>query len=272
MPNSVNLIDSTVVVRGAGDLGSGVLLRLWRFGFDPIALEKSEPLTVRRQVAFASAVYENEVTIEDVMARLTDSIETDADIPVIIDEGGGKLESITPNILIDATMVRNPKKITTRIGTAPLTIGLGPGFEVGKHVDYVVETNRGHRLGRVIEEGTTEQATGEPGDVMGYTYERVLRAPASGRFQSNFSIGDRVEKGQKIGEVSEMPIHAELDGVIRGLIKPGINVRTGMKIGDIDPRGNLRDVPLVSDKALAIGGGVLEAIGHHFYRKQITIR
>jgi len=268
MSEPEKLIDSTVIVRGAGDLGSGVLLRLWRFGFQPVALERSEPVTVRRQVAFASAVYQDEITIEGIHARRVQSLDAQADIPVLVDEQGERLKTLNPRILVDATMVRDPGKIQTNIDQAPLTIGLGPGFEAGNHVDYVIETNRGHRLGRVIEKGRAQEASGEPGEILGYTHERVLRAPASGIFESDASIGDQVEKDQQIGTVNGAPVRAELDGVIRGLIQSGITAHEGMKIGDVDPRGNLRDVPLVSDKALAVGGGVLEAIGHHFYRKE----
>jgi xanthine dehydrogenase accessory factor len=266
---TVSFPELNVVVRGAGDLGSGVLYRLHRFGIRPVALERAEPLTVRRQVAFASAVYEGTVEVEGVRARLVDDPgESDEDvIPVLVDESGSYLDERSPDVLVDATMVRYPDRVMTDRSMASLTIALGPGFVAGEDVDYVVETNRGHRLGRVIEKGEAESPTGEPASVLGKSHERVLRAPADGMFKAHRSIGDRVTKGDLVGTVAGEDVRAEVDGVIRGLIHPDTTVEQGLKLGDVDPRGDRGHVDLISDKSRAVGGGVLEAIGYHYHRR-----
>jgi xanthine dehydrogenase accessory factor len=266
---TVSFPELDVVIRGAGDLGSGVLYRLHRFGIRPVALERAEPLTVRRQVAFASAVYDGTVEVEGVRARLVDDPgECDEDvIPVMVDESGSYLDERSPDVLVDATMVRYPDRVMTDRSMAPLTIALGPGFVAGEDVDYVVETNRGHRLGRVIEEGEAESPTGEPATVEGKSHERVLRAPADGTFEAQQEIGDPVNEGVVIGTVGGEVVQAGTEGVVRGLIHPGTEVHEGLKIGDVDPRGDRGHVDLISDKSRAVGGGVLEAIGYHYHRR-----
>ncbi|MFB6356164.1 MAG: selenium-dependent molybdenum cofactor biosynthesis protein YqeB [bacterium] len=269
--NSITPSDKTVVVRGAGDLGSGVIYRLWRTGFNPLVLERQQPVTVRRQVAYATAVYDGTTTVQGVKAKQIQTVdevdEFTAEIPVLVDEEATSLNHLKPDILVDATMPRYSDKVRSNRSMAPLTIGLGPGFRAGDDVEYVIETNRGHDLGRVIEQGSAEDPTGEPGEISGETYSRVLRAPREGQFETSHTPGDTVEKGDRIGQVNGQPVKAGVSGCIRGLIQPGITVSEGVKIGDVDPRGELKNVPTISDKALAIAGGVLEAIFFQFYRK-----
>lgn len=260
--------ERTVVVRGAGDLGTGVLYRLWKAGFSPVALERKNPLTVRRQVAFAAAVRRGENTVESVTARRVEHPEqAQADVPVLVDPDGEYVRDHDVDVLVDATMVRQPEKILLRPDQAELTIGLGPGFRIGEHADLVVETNRGHHLGRVYHEGTAEPATGVPGSIQGEDRQRVLRAPADGTVELEVEIGQQVREGQRVATVSGEPATAGVDGVIRGLIAPETPVHKGLKIGDVDPRGHRSSVDRISDKARAVGGGVLEAIFWRYCRQ-----
>ncbi len=256
-----------VLVRGGGDLGSGVTLRLHRAGLKVVVAEIAQPLAVRRKVAFAEAVYTGELTIEGVMAR---RVEDPADtfqiqrllsqglVPVVIDPEAEAFKLIQPTVLVDARLSKRPAELSKDI--ARLYIGLGPGFEAGINCHAVIETNRGPFLGRVYWQGSAEADTGLPDAVKGFRSERVLRAPAEGAVETRSEIGDLLKEGQLIAEVDGEPIVAPFTGVLRGLIHPGLVVREGTKIGDIDPRGDPRLCNLVSDKALAVGGGVLEAI------------
>ncbi len=260
-----------VVVRGAGDLGSGVLHRLWRCGFQPVALDRNQPLCVRRRVSFASAIHRGEIEVEGVLGKRVgrpgDLGEGSADIPVIADPEAEVVEEYRPRVLVDATMVRYPEKTLTRRDDAPLTIALGPGFEAGVDVDYVVETHRGHDLGRVIETGRARSPTGVPGEIGGRTTDRVLRSPSDGSFKARREIGDTVEENEVIGWVNDEAVRTRTGGVIRGLIYPGTTVSTGLKLGDVDPRGETSHVDRISDKARSVGGGVLEAMLYHQLRK-----
>jgi xanthine dehydrogenase accessory factor len=259
------------VIRGGGDLASGVALRLFRIGIDTIITELSEPLVVRRTVSFAEAVFGGRTQVEEVPGCLAldydhaGEILHEGCIPVIVDPGLNMLDEIrrrqspeSPLVLIDARMTKKPPDFG--ISAADLVIGLGPGFIAGENCHAVIETNRGHNMGRVFWQGTAEMDTGMPEKVNVHGVDRVLRAPLDGRFIAFLEIGEHVDEGQIIGEVSKVPIKAPFKGVLRGILHSGIGVRRGLKIGDVDPRDDPRYCFLVSDKSLAIGGGVTEAI------------
>lgn len=255
-----------MLVKGAGDLASGVAHRLHRCGFVPVLTEIPRPLAVRRTVAFASAVEEGEVTVEGVRAAPAAGPEealrlrAAGVIPVIVDPAGEMVRILQPIVLVDAVMAK--RNTGTRITDAPAVIALGPGFHAGKDAHAVVETKRGHYLGRVIWEGTALPDTGEPEPVSGYSFQRVLRAPAAGIFTAVRKIGELVRAGDVVGFVGEHPVRAEISGVLRGLIAGGRPVEKGMKVGDVDPRGQVDYCFTISDKARAVAGGVLEAMLH----------
>lgn len=258
-----------IVIRGAGDLATGVALRLHRAGFNNLLLLEAEyPLAVRRMVAFSEAVYHGEITIEGVTAQRLESVRELATwpctpvIPVLVDPGGTSLKAFSPDIVIDAIIAK--QNIGTTIDQAALVIGLGPGFTPGKDVHCVIETNRGHSLGRVLYDAPAAANTGIPGNIGGYTKERVLKSPQAGIFTTRLNIGDRVAKGAQVGAVDETPIQAEISGILRGLLRTKTPVKPRTKLGDIDPRDQVAFCDKVSDKAMAVGGGVLEAILHHF--------
>lgn len=254
-----------VVVKGAGDLASGIAYRLFRCGLDVIMTELAKPLVVRRNVSFAAAVYEGAVNIEDVPAKLAATAEqalaflAERVIPVVIDPKADMVTPLHPLIVVDARMAK--RNLGTTRDDAPLVIGLGPGFTAGQDVHAVIETCRGHDLGRVLYSGCAAANTGSPGAIDGHTWERLLRAPAAGRVLQSRSIGEQVEKGAVVAFVEEVPVYAQIAGLIRGMIKECVWVPRGTKIGDIDPRKDTK-WDTISDKALAIGGGVLEAVFH----------
>ncbi|MCL6610080.1 MAG: EF2563 family selenium-dependent molybdenum hydroxylase system protein [Peptococcaceae bacterium] len=260
----MNPAKTLAVVKGAGDLATGVGWRLFRCGLDVIMTEIESPLVVRRTVAFAEAVYTGTARVEGVEARRAESAEhavalVEAGIvPVLVDPGGTVVRRLRPTVVVDAVMAK--RNLGTSMTDAPLVIGLGPGFTAGLDVHAVVETKRGHRLGRVVYSGGAAPDTGIPGPVMGYTKERLLRAPSDGVVAPCRSIGQLVEKGEVVAWVDGSPVRAELSGLVRGMIRPGIWVRRGTKIGDIDPRGEEAECFTISDKALAVAGGVLEAV------------
>jgi len=253
-----------VLIKGAGDLASGVAHRLYRCGFIPVMTELPRPLVVRRTVAFAEAVYEGKVVVEGVTAVLANNLGDvqrlcgQDVIPVLVDPAGESAQSLKPAVMIDAILAK--RNTGTRISDAPVVIALGPGFYAGKDAHAVIETKRGHYLGRVILEGPAIPNTGEPGPVNGYTHERLLKSPADGFFKACRKIGDKVYAGEKVGNVGEQPVRAGINGILRGLIKDGLMVAKGLKIGDIDPRGIPDYCYTISDKARAVAGGVLEAI------------
>ena len=259
-----NCSETMVVVKGGGEMATGVAHRLARSGFRVCLTEIAEPQAVRREVAFCEAVFESRKEVDGLVARLvTGEREVlraweEKMIPLLVDPECRIREILKPPILVDAILAK--RNTGTRLGDASLVIGLGPGFRAGKDVHLVVETNRGHNLGRVIEEGEAEPDTGVPGEIGGYTWERVLRAPASGRFQAKRQIGDAVQKGEQVAEVEGLGVEAPIAGVLRGILRDGLFVPQGMKVGDIDPRGIRTHCFTISDKARAIGGGVLEAI------------
>ncbi len=253
-----------VIVRGGGDLASGVVYRLTKAGFPVLVTELPRPLAIRLAVAFASAVFEGQITVDGLAARRIDHVNevyltwTQAEIPVLVDAGGTSLAALNPPVVVDARLAK--RNLGTTRADAPLVIALGPGFEAGIDCHAVIETNRGHDLGRVIWHGTAEPDTGRPGRVEGHVSDRVLRAPASGFVAPRAIIGDDLKAGDVIASVGDLPVSAPFDGVLRGLIHPSVPVQTTMKIGDVDPRGERRHCFTISEKALAIGGGVLEAI------------
>ena len=252
-----------VVIRGAGDLASGVALRLWRVGMDVVLLDVEKPTAIRRTVAFSEAIVHGEQTVEDVTARLA-AVETVEEtlaagyIPVLVDPEGRSIPKLKPDALVDAILAK--RNLGTEIRDAPVVIGVGPGFTAGVDCHAVVETMRGHSLGRVIREGSAIPNTGIPGLIGGFAGERVLRAPAAGLFHPLRDIGDAVTEGEILATVEGKPIIATLTGTLRGILPEGTEVFPGMKAGDIDPRCQRSHCFTASDKALAVGGGVLEAI------------
>lgn len=256
-----------ILLRGGGDLASGVALRLQHAGLRVAISELPQPLAVRRLVSFSEAVYASEVTVEGVTARrVNDATDTlrvlrvfaNGQIPVLVDPEAEAIRALRPTVIIDARMNKQPPEIVR--DAASLTIGLGPGFTAGENCHAVIETNRGHFLGRVIWDGEAESDTGQPDPVNERGAERVLRAPVEGVIVAHASIGDHLQQGQLIAEVDKHAVKAPFKGVLRGLIHPGLHVAAGLKIGDVDPRDDERLCRLVSDKSLAVGGGVLEAI------------
>lgn len=257
--------DVLVCMRGGGDLASGVAYRLVKTGFPVIVLELERPMVIRRAVAFAQALFSGEVEVEGVTGRRVDDaaaaleLAGHGEVAVLADPAGAALPALRPAVLVDARMIKaNPGDTT--LEQAPLVVALGPGYTAGLDCHVVVETNRGHDLGRLIWQGMAEPDTGLPGKVGTHQADRVLRAPADGAIQSLAAIGDAVTAGQMLAMVGGKPLLAPFDGILRGLAQDGIEVPAGKKIGDVDPRGVRRHSFTISDKALAIGGGVLEAI------------
>lgn len=256
----LGLEEKLVVVRGGGDLATGVLWRLRRVGCRVICLETHLPTVVRRTVSAAQAVFDGSTTVEGISFILTEKgnlLEDKITVPVWIDPDGETIGTVKPDCLVDAIIAK--KNLGTHMGMAPRVIGLGPGFTAGVDVHYVVETKRGHRLGRVLHEGQAAPNTGIPGVVGGESEKRVVRSPGEGFFKSVRGIGEIVSEGELIGDVGDKPVHASISGLIRGQIHPSVPLFKGMKIGDIDPRKDA-NWKTISDKALSIAGGVLEAI------------
>lgn len=253
-----------VVIKGAGDLASGVALRLHHSGFKVVMTDLRHPLAIRRTVAFCEAIRNGEMVVEDVTAKLATtkdevfSILDEGFIPVLADPEANIISEIHPDVVVDAILAK--RNLGTTITDAKTVIGIGPGFTAGKDCHAVIESMRGHTLGRAIYEGAALPNTNIPGLIGGFAGERVLRAPADGVFTSVHKIGDIVKTGDVIGYVEGKPMVSTIDGVLRGLISDGTPVREGLKSGDVDPRGETSYCTLVSDKALAIAGGVMEAI------------
>ena len=270
--NMDKIIDEVVIlIRGAGEMATGVAHRLHQSHFKVCMLEIPHPIAVRREVSFCEAIYEGEKEVEGVRSKFISNLDEirsvwkEGKIPILIDPDGEKTRRfIKPDVLVDAIMAK--KNLGTHIKKAPLVIGLGPGFYVGKDVHFVIETNRGHDLGKVISKGAAEPDTGIPGNIGGYTVERILRTMKKGIFRPQRSIGDRVNKGSVVAVVDDFPVIAKISGIVRGLIREGVEVKKGMKVGDIDPRGKREFCFTVSDKARSIGGGVLEAVLYWFNR------
>lgn len=249
-----------VVVRGGGDLATGVVWRLWRSGFPVVVCELAQPLTVRRTVAVSSAVRDGVADVEGMPARLVatpDEAEAVARAGVVAVLVSPELPPLTPSVVVDARLAK--RNLGTSMADASLVIGLGPGFTAGDDVHAVIETQRGPRLGRVIRLGPAAPDTGVPGEIGGRSTDRVLRAPVDGEVSWNVEIGDHVEAWAVLGFVAGHEVLAPFAGVVRGAIAPGTAVRAGLKIADVDPRLDV-DCHEISDKALAVGGGVLEAV------------
>lgn len=258
--------DRLVVIRGSGDIATGVALRLHHSGFKVVMLDLDKPTVIRRTVAFAQAMFDGETTVEGVRARRAEHVEQafalldQGIIPLLVDEDCQTLSELKPRYLVDAILAK--QNLGTHKALAPITVALGPGFEAGRDCDAVIETNRGHHLGRVIYQGPAQPNTGIPGVIEGHSARRVVRAPAAGVMKSLIRLGDLVQEGDLMAHVGDAPIIAPLSGMVRGLLSDGIEVPVGFKIGDIDPRGERADATTVSDKARAIAGAVLEAMMH----------
>lgn len=254
-----------VVVRGGGDIATGVIHKLHRCGFKVVVLECPKPTSIRRKVCFSECVYDGFVEVEGEKAELVKTVDDiyksfeNNRIPVIIDVDGKTILDLKPEVVVDAILAK--RNLGTNIDMAPITIGLGPGFSAGHDVTAVIETMRGHDLGRIILKGEALANTGVPGEVAGVSKERVIYSPNEGIIKNLCNIGDVVTKGQIIATVDNLDVKASISGVLRGIIREGIYVKKSMKIGDIDPRLNqVKNCFTISDKARAIGGAVLEAI------------
>jgi xanthine dehydrogenase accessory factor len=253
-----------VLIRSAGEMASGVAHRLFRSGFRLCLIETSSPLAVRRMVSFCEAVYDREKTVEGITAIKIDkpsdifSVWEEGKIPLMVDPENLLKDFLNPHVLVDAILAK--RNVGTKITDAPLVVALGPGFTARKDAHVVVETNRGHDLGRLIFEGAAEPNTGVPGIIAGFGAERVFRAPRDGIFRIEKDIGDMVAAQEVIAQVEGEPIRANIPGVIRGLLRDGTKVTKGLKAGDIDPRGEQSYCTRISEKARSLGGAVLEAI------------
>lgn len=256
-----------VLIRGGGDLASGVALRLYRSGFKVVITELMKPLAVRRLASFSEAIYAGELILEGVVGKRVNEIDdplrilqllSKGRIPVLIDPEGKSIQSVHPSVIVDARMLKTAPEALKH--NAKLYLGLGPGFIGGANCHAAIETQRGPWLGRVIWDGPAEPDSGMPEAVGTKQAERALYSPMDGSIVAMKSITDHVQEGEVIAEINGQPIIAPFEGVLRGMIHPEVPVHQGMKIGDIDPRGDPKVCNHASDKALAIGGGVLEAI------------
>jgi xanthine dehydrogenase accessory factor len=253
-------------IRGAGDIASGIAYRLMKSGFQVVMSDLPLPTSIRRTVCFSEAIVKGETTVEDVTARLAGSadealaIMKRGQIALLSDPEGATARLLRPEAVVDAILAK--RNIGTKLTDAPVVVGVGPGFTAGVDCHAVVETMRGHTLGRVYSEGSAMPDTGIPGNIAGYTLERLLRAPRAGVFRGVKQIGDEVKAGDVCAYVDGEPIITGIGGVLRGILPDGITVSEGMKSGDVDPRCERSHCFTVSEKALAVGGGVLEAILH----------
>lgn len=258
-----------IIVRGGGDLATGTIHRLWAAGFPVLVLETEHPAAIRRQVSVCEAIYMGEAEVEGMKGIQIHSVQEAEHViragrvPVLVDPEGEFIRELKPSVVVDAILAK--KNLGTTRDMAPLTIGLGPGFTAGKDVDVVIETKRGHNLGRIIRAGSAAENTGIPGNIGGYTSERVIHAVAAGRIRNVCQIGDVVQQGEVIAELEtregNVPVLASIPGIIRGLIRDGYPVTEGFKIADIDPRKEeLKNCFTISDKARCIAGSVLEVI------------
>ncbi len=253
-----------VVIKGAGDLASGIALRLRHSNIDVVMTDLPVPLAVRRTVAFSEAIRLGSTAVEDVKAEKAENKDEVMDclargvIPVLADPEAEIVKILKPEVVIDAILAK--RNTGTTPDDAKLVIGVGPGFTAGKDCHAVIETKRGHTLGRVIRKGSAIPNTGVPGNVGGQTIRRLIKAPADGTFHPEKKIGELVKEGERVANVDGVPVYALTDGKIRGMLQDGVPVTKGLKSGDVDPRGASVDHMTVSDKAMSIGGGVLEAI------------
>ena len=254
-----------VIIRGGGDIATGIALRLYRSGMAVVICETPAPTSIRRTVCFSEAVRQGTAEVEGVAARLTDlggvpGLLGQGVIPVLADPAGDCFGPLSPDVVVDAILTK--RNLGTHMGLATIVVAAGPGFTAGVDCHAVVETMRGHYLGRAIYDGSAQPNTNIPGLIGGYAGERVLRAPADGIFRGVRRIGDHVSCGDVAGYVGDVPMACTIGGTLRGLLADGIAVTRGFKCGDVDPRCSPAHCLCASDKALAIGGGVLEAILH----------
>ena len=254
-----------VIIRGGGDIATGIALRLYRSGMAVVICETPAPTSIRRTVCFSEAVRQGTAEVEGVAARLTDlegvpGLLGQGIIPVLADPAGDCISPLSPDVVVDAILAK--RNLGTHMELAPIVVAAGPGFTAGVDCHAVVETMRGHYLGRAIYDGSAQPNTNIPGLIGGYAGERVLRAPADGIFRGVRRIGDHVSCGDVAGYVGDVPMACTIGGTLRGLLADGIAVTRGFKCGDVDPRCSPAHCLCASDKALAIGGGVLEAILH----------
>jgi len=254
-----------VLIRSGGDISSGIIERLYKCGFKVVVLETGNPSSIRREVSFGEAVYRKKMTINGLTSVLADGIEEmekileNDEIPVLIDGEGKYISILKPSILIDAILAK--KNLGTHINMAPITIGIGPGFFAGKDVHAVIETKRGHHLGEVIYSGEAIKNSGIPGNIGGFTKERVIHSEWEGNIRNISKIGDTVRKGETIALINGNKVLATIDGILRGIIRDGYFVTKGFKIADIDPRmDEYENCFTISDKARSVGGSALEAI------------
>ncbi|KYZ76938.1 hypothetical protein AXX12_01985 [Anaerosporomusa subterranea] len=257
---------TTVLIKSGGDIATGIAHRLFVSGYQVVITELPEPTVIRRTVSFAAAVYQQQCQVEGVTAKCVsfsqaaECLSTGV-IPVLVDPECRSLAQFQPAAVVDAILAK--QNTGTQLADASLVIGIGPGFIAGRDVHCVIETMRGHDLGRVITDGSALANTGVPGEIGGYSLERLLRAPCDGVFTPIREIGNVVAAGEVVAQVSGQPVVAEISGVLRGLLFDRLVVRQGMKIGDIDPRCRREHCFTISDKARAVGGGVLEALLGH---------
>jgi len=264
MDDKISLRNLRVMIKAAGEMASGVAHRLFRSRLKVFLTEIPQPLCIRREVSFCEAIFLGEKEVEGIKAKYISTPQEvyttweEGKIPLLVDPKGTSREVIKPHVIVDAILAK--RNTGTYKGDALLVIGLGPGFWAGRDVDVVIETNRGHHLGRIIYEGPAQPDTGVPGEIAGVSAQRVLRAPRDGIFRPVKRIGDMVEAGEVVAWVEGEPMKTAIAGVIRGLLREGMEVHKGLKAGDVDPRGLRENCYTISDKARAIGGSVLEAI------------
>ncbi len=258
-----------VVVRGGNDIASAVAHRLFTAGYPVMILEAPQPLTVRRGMAYASAVYEGRTTLDGVtgehaptVERARELLRSRSAIPVVAVADEEFLSSLKPNVIVDARL-RKKDRSTSRITDAPLVIGLGPGFKAGGEAHVVIETNRGPNLGRIITEGEADPYTGEPVEIAGHSKDRYLYAARAGIFRTSLDLGKFVAAGQVVGHVEGEPLVAKVGGIIRGIVKDGLTVTAGAKLVDIDPRGDPAYLSELSKKAWTIADAVLSVVRRH---------
>jgi xanthine dehydrogenase accessory factor len=254
------------LIVGGGELGSAVSHRLARSGIGVVVADLARPRCLRRNVCFAMALVEDVKEVEGVRAkRAADAgramaLVRQGAVAVLSGDLSRLVARLKPDVLVDARMLKTGEGVTREM--APLVIGLGPGFTVDENADVVIETKRGHDLGRVLYAGSAHPPTGSPGDISGFTEERVIRAPRSGSFRSSLELGALVGEGDVVGYVGDMEVRAPIGGLLRGLVADGIEVTEGRKIGDVDPRGQSIDPHTISDRGRGVAGGVLEAVMH----------
>lgn len=268
---AIKIMNNLIIVRGGGDIATGTIYKLYQCGFDVLILETEHPSAIRRNVAFSEAVYEKIQTVENITCTLAEDVSQaiglleQKKLPVLVDPQGESIFVLKPFAVVDAILAK--KNLGTNRQMAPITIALGPGFVAGADVDAVIETKRGHSLGRVIYQGKAIENTGIPGMIAGYAKERVIHSPAEGIFRNVKKITDTVRQGEVIAVVEhgdkQIPVKASINGLLRGLLRDGYPVTEGFKIADIDPRiEEYKNCFTISDKARCIAGGVLEALLH----------